>query len=320
MMNAGQASGADWPHDTLDGERPVVIAHRGASGALPEHTLEGYRLAIDMGADFIEPDLVMTKDGHLVARHDRFLSTTTDVAMHPEYADRKRVSDGREDWFVEDFTLAEIATLRARQPFDGRDDSYDGRFGIPTFADILALLDKVNATRESPVGVYPELKHPAHFIAQGLDPVPPLLALLETHGYDAGKGRLIIQCFELETLRRLRAETDYPLVALIYPLDDSTATPSLALEEIAGMVDGVGPSKAFLFGPDHAPTDYVRRAHALGLAVHVWTLRDDRTPQGFDTTAAEYRAVFASGVDGIFTDFPDSGVRERFLSGLTAAP
>lgn len=314
-MTGGQAAGADWPHDTLDGARPVVIAHRGASGILPEHTLEGYRLAIELGADFIEPDLVMTRDGHLVARHDRYLSTTTDVASRSEYAGRKRASDGRNDWFVEDFTLAEIRTLRAKQPFDGRDNRYDGRFTIPTFAEILTLLDEVNAGRETPVGVYPELKHPAHFIAQGLDPVPPLRALLEAHDYRQGEGRLLIQCFELETLQRLRAAADYPLVALIYPLGDDTTTPSLALEKVAGTVDAVGSSKAFLFGPDGASTDYVRRAHALGLAVHVWTLRDDRTPAGFDGAASEYNAIFAQGVDGIFTDFPASGVRERFLSG-----
>ncbi len=316
MTGTGQTAAQAWTFPTLGGEAPVVIAHRGASGVLPEHTLEGYRLAIEQGADFIEPDLVMTKDGHLVARHDRYLSTTTNVADHPEFADRKRDTDGREDWFVEDFTLAEIRTLRAVQPFDGRDVGYDGRFAIPTFEEILALLDDVNAGRNAPVGVYPELKHPAHFIAEGLDPVPPLLSALAAHGYDRGRGRVMIQCFEPETLRRLRAAADYPLVALIYPLDGDSSTPSLSLEKVADTVDGVGPSKAFLFGPAFAPTDYVSRAHALGLKVHVWTLRDDSTPAAFGSAAAEYRAVFEQGVDGIFTDFPASGVRERFLVGL----
>ena len=156
---------------TLTGEQPAIIAHRGASGYLPEHTLEAYTLAIDLGCDFIEPDLVFTKDGHLVVRHEGYLSPSTDVADHPEFADRKKHSKtfGFEDWFTEDFTLEEIKTLHARQAYPGRSREYDGKFLIPTFMEVLELARAKSKEKARPIGVYPETKHPGHYKKLGHD-------------------------------------------------------------------------------------------------------------------------------------------------------
>ena len=160
--------------NTLTGQPPVIIAHRGASGERPEHTLAAYSLAIEQGADFIEPDLVMTKDGVLIVRHDRYLSTTTDVSAHPEFADRRVEKEGRQDWWAEDFTLEEIKTLRAVQPREGRAKDYDGQFEIPAFEEVLALRAKASEETGRIIGVYPETKHPAAPAALGLDPAPEL--------------------------------------------------------------------------------------------------------------------------------------------------
>lgn len=302
-----------WP--TLDGAAPIVIAHRGASGYRPEHTLEGYRLAVAQGADVIEPDLVMTKDGVLVARHDRYLSGTTDVAAHPEFAARKRFDafvekdEGRrlEDWWVEDFTLAELRTLRARQPRDGRSKEYDGVSAIPTFAEVLALARTEAAARGRPVGVYPETKHPDYFAAIGLDFEAPLLAALE--GFDAGP--VYIQSFVPEILRRLKGKTTARLVQLV---EDKDGAPSVPLATIAAYADAVGPEKTLLKNPA-----FVAEAHRRGLLVHPWTYRLDQPPgppppagteraAGVDEMATAYARL---GVDGLFTDFPDAGVEAR---------
>lgn len=318
IMSFSGTSAAAWPFPTLDGAEPLVIAHRGASGHLPEHTLEAYALAIELGADYIEPDLVPTKDGHLIARHDYYLSASTDIADRPEFADRRRTIDGRIDWFVEDFTLAEIRTLRARQAFPGRSTAFDGRFAIPTFDEILALLREREAAIGRPIGVYPETKHPGHFEALGLDFVAPLLAALARYGFSgAREDAVFIQSFEPGILRRLDAMTGYRLILLL-----ETAEPpgGLTLEKAAGFVDGIGPSKALLLGADDSDSGLVARAHALGLAVHIWTLRDDRVAEGFADPAAEYARMFALGVDGIFTDFAGSGVLHRALARLDHRP
>ncbi|RMD87685.1 MAG: glycerophosphodiester phosphodiesterase [Alphaproteobacteria bacterium] len=311
-----------WPHPTLDGARPVVIAHRGLPGHLPEHTLEGYRLAIELGADYIEPDLVFTADGHLIARHDHFLSTTTDVADHPEFADRKREIDGHSDWWSEDFTLAEIRTLRARQAFPDRSHEFDDRFAIPTFDEVLELVESESRRRGRRIGVYPETKHPGYFAGRGFDFVPPLLASLARHGFRGRDDPVFIQSFEAPILRRLRSETDIRLVFLIEPKTDASGVPvdydpPLPFAELAGFTDAIGPSKALLLRPDGTDSGFVARAHAAGLMVHIWTLRDDRTPAGFPSPEAEYRRFLALGIDGFFTDFAASGVLYRELEALS---
>jgi glycerophosphoryl diester phosphodiesterase len=156
-------------------EQPIVIAHRGASGYLPEHTLEAYKLGIEQGADYIEPDLVLTKDGHFVARHDIYLSTTTDIEGRPEFANRKRTINDKEDWYVFDFTLAELKTLFAKQPWEGRDQSHNGKYRIPTFEEIFALVTAHNSNNEKKVGLYPEMKQPSVFKANGLDALTQIL-------------------------------------------------------------------------------------------------------------------------------------------------
>ncbi len=298
----------------LGGQAPLVIAHRGASGYLPEHTLEAYKLAIEMGADVVEPDLVFTKDGVLVARHDRYLSTTTDVADHPEFAARKRANNdaadpdpayrAREDWWVEDFTLAELKTLRAVQPFPGRSKEFDGRYEIPTFAEVLALVSTEAAKTGRTVGVYPETKHPSYFAAIGHDFEAPLLKALD--GFDAGP--VFIQSFEPEILKRLKGKTTAKLVQLVDRAGNGA--PTVTLEYAATFADAVGPAKTLLLTPEGHFTDYIKRAHTLGLPVHPWTFRDDRPNQGM-AAREEFVAFFNAGVDGVFTDFPGTAVMVR---------
>jgi len=299
---------------TLDGGPPVVIAHRGASGHLPEHTIAAYDLAIELGADFIEPDLVVTKDGVLVARHDRYLGTTTDVAAHPEFADRKRKSENPEDeghgpdWWVEDFTLDELKTLRAVQPRAGRDAAFDGRYEIPTFVEVLTLAARRADERGRPIGVYPETKHPGWFAEIGLDFEAPLKAALE--GFDAGP--VYVQSFEPEILKRLQGSLDATLVQLVYPEGYAVGgEPNIALEDLKDWADAVGPWKGLLLDLAGAPTGFVAEAHRLGLAVHPWTFRDDDPPPGGDAPRAEIARYFDLGVDGVFTDFPDTAVSAR---------
>lgn len=319
---AASAQEAGWPYPTLDGQAPIVIAHRGASGYFPEHTLPAYALAADLGADYIEPDLVVTKDGHLVARHDRYLSTTTDVAEREAFAGRRKTVEGRSDWYVEDFTLAELKTLRARQPFAGRPDSLDGRFEIPTLEEVIALAKAKSAELGREIGLYPETKHPTYHRAAGLDFVPRLLDVFNRTGYLSG-GKIFVQSFEPEILRRLDAETDLPLVMLVFPqreIDGTSApdVPNIALETAAAFADGIGPHKALLISPRGGDSGFVARAHALGLAVHPWTVRDDRTPALIVSARQEYRLLYGLGVDGLFTDFPDSGAAMRSVIAAAA--
>lgn len=345
---------AAWPVPTLDGKPPIVIAHRGASGYRPEHTLEAYALAIEMGADVIEPDLVFTRDGALVVRHDRYLSSSTDVADHPEFAWRRRANDDpadtpREDWWVEDFTLAELKTLRARQPREGRSKEYDRLCEIPTFGEVLALAAAMAEETGRPVGVYPETKHPGFFASKGYDFVAPLLTALE--GFDAGP--VFIQSFEPEILKRLKGKTDAKIVQLVHEASPG-AGPNIPLAEIAEYADGVGPAKelilkqASLADVPTEVTNLVRRAHELGLFVHAWTFRDDEpnpsviirvygdecafkviggasaceeaAPAIIERVVAEqeFFRFFAQAVDGVFTDFPDTAIRAReSMSGMT---
>ncbi len=308
LMAASSCAGpGDTPGDapTLSGDPPVVIAHRGASGLLPEHTLEAYTLAVQQGADFIEPDLVMTRDGVLIARHDRHLSTSTDVSDRPEFADRRREQDlngePRTDWWAEDFTLAEIKTLRARQPYAGRSTDYDDQFEIPTLQQVVDL------AITSGVGLYPETKSPSHHTAIGLDMKAPLLEAME--------GLMVpvyIQSFEAQILRDLNQMTGFPLVQL-YSGDPQAAAAGFEppLDEVGAYADGVGPSKHLLWTAPGTPSDFVQRAHAFGLVVHPWTVRDDNVGDGFERVEDELAALYAQGVDGVFADFPETALEVR---------
>jgi glycerophosphoryl diester phosphodiesterase len=310
---------------------PIIIAHRGASGYRPEHTLASYELAIEMGADFIEPDLVSTKDGVLIARHENEISGTTDVAGHPEFAARKATQwiDGHEvtGWLTEDFTLAEIKTLRARERLPFRDQTYNGRFEVPTFAEVIDLARRKSAETGRTIGVYPETKHPSYFRSIGLPLEEPLLAALQEAGYRGRTAPVYIQSFEVENLKRLRKVTDLPLIQLMEaegkPWDDprtyrDLATPA-GLAEIATYADGIGPDKRMIvpIGPDGRllpPTTLVADAHAAGLLVHPWTFRSDGNflaPGYKGDPEREYARFFSLGVDGLFSDFTDTAFKAR---------
>ncbi|WP_396223555.1 glycerophosphodiester phosphodiesterase [Gemmatimonas sp.] len=299
-------------------DRPIIIAHRGASGHRPEHTVAAYTLAVEMGADFIEPDLVSTKDGVLVARHENEIGGTTDVASKfPERRTRKVVDgDSVTGWFTEDFTLAELRTLRARERLSFRSHAYDGQFPIPTFDEVLALADSLGRARGRVVGVYPETKHPSYHRAIGLPLEPALLASLRARGLDRRDAPVYIQSFEDDNLRALRGQTR---VRLVYLVSERALTPA-RLRDIATFADGVGVNQRLVVAPDSAavPSRVIRDAHDAGLKVHVWTLRSEpvflAARYGGDPVA-EVREMVRLGVDGIFGDFPDVVAR-----GLDVAP
>jgi glycerophosphoryl diester phosphodiesterase len=332
--------------------RPLVIAHRGASGHRPEHTLSAYRLAISQGADFIEPDLVLTKDGVLICRHENEISTTTDVASRPEFASRKKRKEVDwetvEGWFTEDFTLAELKTLRCRErlpqlrpanaPFDGHDQ-------IPTFDEVCALAADESRTSGRVIGVYPETKHPTYFEKLGLSFDAPLLAALRRHDLDRADAPIFIQSFETGNLKRLAGLTRAPLVQLI--ADDGMPFDHLptgigetyadmirgdGLKRVARYAAGIGPHKGLIVPRDgqgfsQEPTDLVMRAHEAGLKVHPWTFRSENffLPEELrlgDRAAPDYPRLRGAaqmeltqfiklGVDGVFADFPDVAVAAR---------
>jgi glycerophosphoryl diester phosphodiesterase len=328
--------------------RPIVIAHRGASGERPEHTLEAYEAAIEAGADFVEPDLVSTKDGVLVCRHENEISGTTDVGSRPEFAARRttKVVDGSQvtGWFTEDFTLAELKRLRARERLpELRGTAYDGRFEVPSFEELLALVDSANARpgrKEHPVGVYPETKHPSYFEAIGLPLEARLLEALRSHGLDRGDAAVFIQSFEVQNLKRLATLTKLPLVQLIdahgspWDAGHRASARSYAemirpegLREIASYARAIGPDKSLVLPRDAAgrllpATRLVNDAHAAGLLVHIYTLRAEnqflplefRRPGGTAVRGdleAEINAFLSAGVDGFFADQPALGVQAR---------
>jgi glycerophosphoryl diester phosphodiesterase len=328
------------------GRLPLVIGHRGASGYRPEHTLASYRLAIEMGADYIEPDLVATSDHALVARHENEIGGTTDVAGHPEFAGRRttKTIDGVQvtGWFTEDFTLAELRTLRARERLpDLRPDNtaFDGLYQVPTLQEVIDLAKRAG------VGIYPETKHPTYFDSVGLSLEEPLVATLDANGYRGRNAPVFIQSFEVGNLKELNRRTRVPLVQLLdetgRPYDfvvagdprsyAELATPE-GLAEIATYADGVGPSKNLIVPRDAAgklldPTGLVRDAHRAGLVVHPWTFRkensflpaefrqgDPASPQFLGATGdlpAELRLFFGLGVDGLFSDNADTAVAVR---------
>ena len=319
---------------------PLVIGHRGACGHRPEHTLASYELAINLGADFIEPDLVATKDGVLIARHENDISGTTDVAAKFPERKAKKTIDGTEieGFFTEDFTLAEIKTLRAKERLDFRDHSYDGQFTIPTFEEIIALVKRKETETGRVVGIYPETKHPTYFRGIGLPLEGRLVEILNASGYDKAESPVFIQSFEIQNLKDLRQMTKVRLVFLydepdMRPYDfvvsgDKRTFADLlapeALAEIAGFAQGIGPWKRLIIkeNPDKslaAPNTVVADAHAAGLTVHPFTFRNDPrylAPDYAGDPIQEYVQFFKLGVDGVFSDFPDTAVaaREVFLS------
>lgn len=301
---------------------PLVIAHRGASGHRPEHTLEAYTLAVEMGADYIEPDLVITRDGVLVARHENEIGETTDVAERFPERRTTKVIDGREvtGWFTEDFTLEEIRTLRARERLPFRSQEWNDRFGVPTFREILALADSLGRARGRPVGVYPETKHPSYFRELGLPLEEPLLEELRAAGLDRRDAPVLIQSFEVGNLRRLAERTEVRLIQLLtrgepwdrtagvdVPTYEEMITPE-GLREVARYAWGIGPEKGLVLPPDGGETTLVADAQGAGLQVHIWTLRNEPRFIGArfgGDPRAEARAFLDAGVDGVFADFPD---------------
>ena len=325
---------------------PLVIGHRGASGYRPEHTLASYRLAIDMGADYIEPDLVSTSDHVLVARHENEIGGTTDVAGHPEFAGRRttKTIDGNPvtGWFTEDFTLAELRTLRAKERLPllrPANTAFDGLYQVPTFQEVIDLAKRAG------VGIYPETKHPTYFDSIGLSLEEPLVATLNANGYRGRNAPVFIQSFEVANLKELNRRTRVPLVQLLdatgRPYDfvvagdprtyADLATPE-GLAEIATYADGIGPNKNLIVPRDADgrlldPTGLVRDAHRAGLQVHPWTFRKENnflpadfqqgnpaSPQFLGATGdapAEFRLFYRLGVDGLFSDHPDTAVAAR---------
>jgi len=309
------ASGAagGWVHPTLGREKPLVIGHRGASGALPEHTLEAYQRALNDGADCIEPDLVITKDGQLAVRHDTYLSTTTNVASKPEFASRKRKStdpeyEGRVDWWVSDFTMAELKTLRAVQSFPGRAKVYDGLYQIPTFDEVLELAQSRLTVAGEKVCVYPEAKSPAYFASAGHpDMAEKILATLEKHGMAGAGAPVFIQSFEPDFVKKIDAMTDLPVVMLV---GDRAAYDAVMAMPGAPFWQGLGPNLSLLLDANGKSTGIVEAAHKKGVRVHPWTFRDD-APIGGQPIETSMKQYLALGIDGFFTDFPFTGYKVR---------
>jgi glycerophosphoryl diester phosphodiesterase len=345
--SAAQAA-PDSPAAQTRSEDPIVIGHRGASGYRPEHTLASYRLAVALGADYIEPDLVSTKDGVLVARHENEISGTTDVADHPEFAALRatKVIDGVSvtGWFTEDFTLAELKTLRAKErlpqvrPANTR---YDGMFEVPTLDEVLSLARSESRRTGRTIGVYPETKHPTYFDSIGLSLEEPLVRALRRHHLNRANAEVIIQSFETGNLRDLNRLTDVPLGQLLdasgAPYDLKAAgdprtyrdlTTPASLAWIASYADGIGANKNLVLprdpvtGATGSASALVGDAHAAGLVVHVWTLRDENQfmatnfrigtdPNAKGDSYSEAIAFLAAGVDGIFSDQPDTTFQAR---------
>lgn len=296
----------------------IVIGHRGACGYRPEHTLESYELAARLGADYLEPDLVITADGVLVARHEPAIGDSTDVADHPEFADRRTTKDVEgvavTDWFAEDFTLEELRTLRARERLPAlRPDNtaYDGRFLVPTYQEVVDLAARMSEELGRTIGTYPETKHPAYFRELGLPLEPPLVALLQANGLDGRDAPVFVQSFGAN-LRALREELACPFVQLI-------ARPPWDLADVATYADAIGPGKHLVWP---GPSSLVEDAHAVGLDVHLWTFRAENRflPEDLRSSAderehgdvtEELRRAIALGVDGVFADQPDLAVAAR---------
>lgn len=361
---------------------PLVIGHRGGgSGYLPEHTLEAYALGIELGADYVEPDLVATKDGHLIARHEPNLIATTNVASLPQFAGRRRteIVDGipTDGYWARDFTLAEIKQLGAVQQVAERGQQFDGRFEIPTLEEVIHFVKRKSREKGRTIGIYPETKHPTYHQQHDLALEDRLLRVLTRAGWNHRGAPVIIQSFETANLRYLRGRTPLRLVQLVDADDlapDGTITYAppfdkpydwvvagraglfrdlvtpAGLAEVRSYADGVGPWKYYLqstqcklLAPggtgcadangDGAvneadrevlpPTDLIERAHALGLIVHTWTFRNERSRQPLTdrgNPVNEYLRFYELGVDGLFSDFADTAVAARVMFKLRNDP
>ena len=337
-------AGTGAPGRPGDGRGPLVVGHRGASGYRPEHTLASYELAARLGADFIEPDLVITKDRVLVARHEPEIGGTTDVAARPEFAARKRtvLLDGVSvtGWFTHDFTLAELKTLRAVERIPQlrqHNTLYDGLFEVPTFQEVLDLRKRLSRELDREIGVFPETKHPTYFRRLGLELETPLVRALRRNGLDRADAKVFVQSFEARNLAALRAEYRLraPLVFLTGatggPFDDPKSyaeylTPA-GLRDLSRYADGIGPEKSQII-PRRAddtlgaPTGLVADAHAAGLKVIPYTFRAENQflpadlrvgtdPAAYGRAIDEQVAYLRTGLDGLFTDQPDIGVLAR---------
>lgn len=300
-------------YNTLNGKKPIIIAHRGASGQYPEHTLKAYQTAIEQGADFIEPDLVMSSDGVLIINHDSYLSATTNISDHPEFADRrvkrKTPLGIQEDWWVDDFTLAELKTLKARQAFQGRSKEFDDLYDIVTFDEIMDLAVSQAKTGRM-VGLHIEAKWPKYFASIGHDMVEPVLEGIKSKNLENLGIPIFIQCFEPSFLKVVGQKSNLPLIQNI--AIPKTAKPmgwDIKIENTT--TTGLGVYKELVLNSDGTVSDYVDRAHAAGRVVHVYTLRDDAVMKGFSCVEDELLALFNAGVDGVWADFPATALKVR---------
>jgi glycerophosphoryl diester phosphodiesterase len=322
----------------------TVIGHRGASGYRPEHTLASYKTAIALGADFIEPDLVATKDGRLVARHENEIGGTTDVSAHPEFTSRRvtKVIDGVTitGWFTEDFTLAELKTLRAKERIPAQrptNTNFDGKLEVPTLEEVIALAQGESKRLCRTIGIYPETKHPSYFQGIGLALEERLVKVLHAAGYKGKNDPVFIQSFEVANLKKLAKLTKLPLVQLVSdvgaPYDFVAAgdtrtyatmvTPA-GLAEIARYADGIGANKNLIIPRDAtgkllAPTTLIKDAHKANLIVHAWTFRAENAflptdfrlgtdPNARGDFQAELHLFYGLELDGVFSDQPDVAV------------
>ncbi|MGW7136197.1 glycerophosphodiester phosphodiesterase [Streptomyces xanthophaeus] len=355
-LSAGPASAAEAGRGGgfRDLPVPTVVGHRGASGYRPEHTLGSYRLALDLGADVVEQDLVPTRDGHLVCRHENEIGGTTDVADHPRFASRRTTKsvDGVAvtGWFTEDFTLAELKTLRAKERIPAvrqRNTLYDGRWEVPTFEEVLRWAEDEGRRRGKRVWLHAETKHPTYFRSLGLGLEEPLARLLRRYGRDGRNGAVFLQSFEPSSIQRLARLVSAPRVVLLSaantrPWDFEQAkdprtvadlvTPA-GLKWIAGFAQGIGPTLDLVIPRDAqgrlgTPTTLVKDAHARGLLLHPYTARNENSflpaeyrkgtdPAAYGDAFAALRTYFEQGIDGIFTDNPDTGLlaAEAFRPG-----
>ncbi|WP_405710861.1 MULTISPECIES: glycerophosphodiester phosphodiesterase [unclassified Streptomyces] len=329
----------------LDLPVPTVIGHRGTSGYRPEHTLGSYQLALDMGAHIVEQDLVPTRDGHLVCRHENDITATTDVADHPEFANRRTTKkvDGVSltGWFTEDFTLAELKTLRAKERIPGtrqKNTLYDGRWEIPTFEEVLRWADREGRRRQKPVWLYVETKHPTYFRGLGLGLEEPLAKLLRRYNRHRQQSPLILQSFEPGSIQRLSRLVATPRVVLLSgagerPWDFVTSGDPRTVADLvkpeglkwmASFAQGIGPTLDLVIPKDAsgrltAPTTLVKDAHAQGLVLHPYTMRNENSflpadfrrgtdPNAYGDAFGAFQAYFATGIDGIFSDNPDTAL------------
>ncbi|MGW2085424.1 glycerophosphodiester phosphodiesterase [Streptomyces sp. NPDC001880] len=329
----------------LDLPVPTVIGHRGTSGYRPEHTLGSYQLALDMGAHIVEQDLVPTRDGHLVCRHENDITATTDVSDHPEFASRRTTKkvDGAllTGWFTEDFTLAELKTLRAKERIPGtrqKNTLYDGRWEIPTFEEVLRWADREGRRRKKPVWLYVETKHPTYFRGLGLGLEEPLAKLLRRYNRHRQQSPLILQSFEPSSIQRLARLVATPRVVLLSgagerPWDFVTSGDPRTVADLvkpeglkwmASFAQGIGPTLDLVIPKDASgrlttPTTLVEDAHAQGLVLHPYTMRNENTflpadfrrgtdPNAYGDVFGAFQAYFATGIDGVFSDNPDTAL------------